>query len=1050
MSLKKWAKTILALGLTSAVAIATVSGIVKVGADANGSYTLEEVDYRSSYVVGETLQVKPADFLSGNDKLEAQSIVVHFPSGKAYSSDSVILSEAGNYTVEYKAKAGNALVSETKSFSVYDSTYSVSSTRSSATYNAAPSQPQGSPELEGSAKAGVQVSLAEGDTFRYNRALDLNKLGMQNALEMYLLPEFYQSPEAFQVDVRFVDAYDEDNYIWVRSIASSSTAWDSYKPIVMMQTACVPNAGQALMGWFYDRSIDYGGDWNFIKLKQGSTGEGYTCTASVYGMGKMYEYIDYKGHSKEERPHYKWFDCAVGSQTFMQYRFDYEKLQLHGAQHLDLNTLMTDFDDESIYGDMLWDGFKTGECYVEISVDQYVKEKFNFVVTEVGEEDLTQTTLTDEVGPEIKVDLLGYEENNLPEALVGSEYPVFAATATDSAKEMKVGARVFYNYGSANAYEIDSFGGKFLPTEEGDYTIVYESIDWYGNVSKKEITVTATTAGVPLVLTVDIDSAAKEGKAGTAIEVPVASVSGGIGNLTLMAVASNDTHSYDVEGGSFVPMSYGTYTVTYTLTDFVGQKQTVTYEIAVADEPCPVFIDTVQLPKYFLEGGGYTAPDLIAYDVHSSGTYETQIQVIDGNGTTTLKGRSFSPKADADGFATLRYTATNESGSSSVDYKVPVINVVNNVGKNDFKRYFVGENITMTSAKKNMTATTTAAGDISFDFAKEVLANGFSFKFALVKDADELSGVSIYLTDYEQRDKQVKVTFVKGENGRVYINDVRNNAIFEGFSSTNAEGDYSYVDFTYDGSLLSFTGFTQDALIETYLNGEAFVGFPSGKVYMTVTLEDAAEGTKLDIQQLNNTVLTSGGNDTYAPQISLVEAIPAEIEYGTTIVTPDFVAVDVYDTSVSVLMTVTDQNGNVITDKNGVKLENVKAERYEIEINYYGQMNIVYTVRDSAKSASLSQVSTIPDTGAPKLSLSGAVVSSAKVGDTITLPTATATDDVSGACGVYVLVFDNLMQISVVSNNTFTVTEKGIWTVKYFTYDATGNMLIVSYDIVVS
>jgi len=72
-----------------------------------------------------------------------------------------------------------------------------------------------------------------------------------------------------------------------------------------------------------------------------------------------------------------------------------------------------------------WKGFTTGEVRLSVTAREYRTNKipYRMIFTEIGGAELKGTE--DKEGPEITVDFGEYEENNLPEAFKGEEYPVF-------------------------------------------------------------------------------------------------------------------------------------------------------------------------------------------------------------------------------------------------------------------------------------------------------------------------------------------------------------------------------------------------------------------------------------------------------------------------------------------------------------------------------------------------------------------------------------------------------------------------------------------------
>ena len=97
---------------------------------------------------------------------------------------------------------------------------------------------------------------------------------------------------------------------------------------------------------------------------------------------------------------------------------------------------------------------------------------------------------------------------------------------------------------------------------------------------------------------------------------------------------------------------------------------------------------------------------------------------------------------------------------------------------------------------------------------------------------------------------------------------------------------------------------------------------------------------------------------------------------------PRAVATDVVDGRVTVLITVVNPLGEVCFDTNGVKLENVSADRdYEVNLSLYGKYEITYVAKDKAgNSEDTSYIARVADEIPPKLTIHGEIKTKIRVG----------------------------------------------------------------------
>ena len=134
---------------------------------------------KTTYVLGETFVAPEAKVSVGGIELDSTKQVLCYPNGTAISDDSYQLSSAGEYVIKYYAVHNGKSVYAQKSFMVEGDIISLSGRHSTASYG-----------TTGSAKGdhqGLVVSLASGETFTYNKPLNLNgKSQNETLLSMFV------------------------------------------------------------------------------------------------------------------------------------------------------------------------------------------------------------------------------------------------------------------------------------------------------------------------------------------------------------------------------------------------------------------------------------------------------------------------------------------------------------------------------------------------------------------------------------------------------------------------------------------------------------------------------------------------------------------------------------------------------------------------------------------------------------------------------------------------------------------------------------------------
>ena len=93
----------------------------------------------------------------------------------------------------------------------------------------------------------------------------------------------------------------------------------------------------------------------------------------------------------------------------------------------------------------------------------------------------------------------------------------------------------------------------------------------------------------------------------------------------------------------------------------------------------------------------------------------------------------------------------------------------------------------------------------------------------------------------------------------------------------------------------------------------------------------------------------------------------------------------------------------------------------------------------------------VVDTEMPTMNLSGNVVKNAKVGDKITLPTATVSDNLTQNCTIKVYVFNPNGQLLEIKEGDkgFIPTCAGVYTVVYYVIDEAGNFAFQRFTVTV-
>lgn len=165
------------------------------------------------------------------------------------------------------------------------------------------------------------------------------------------------------------------------------------------------------------------------------------------------------------------------------------------------------------------------------------------------------------------------------QAIVGEEITIASATATDEdGTALTVTVSVV-----AGGKAVEVIGGKFVPSEKGDYVVSYVAKDAFGLYGYFSYTITAVEDDeLPVIV---VDFADQEVKKGTVVTVPTATATDNVSkDIAVSVTVTYGTNAVTLSGGTFTASEYGVYTVVYRATDGAGNAVEKVVKIAVKPE----------------------------------------------------------------------------------------------------------------------------------------------------------------------------------------------------------------------------------------------------------------------------------------------------------------------------------------------------------------------------------------------------------------------------------------------------------------------------------
>ncbi len=982
-------------------------------------------EFAESYELGDYLEFPAGTFTVGGTQYPAV-VILYYPDGSAAAVNSAVFETEGLYRVEYQCVQTGDI--EEFSFIVNKNAVSFTSEngliKSEATYGEDPSAWQ-------TGLTGIDVKLYSGETMQFNRVIDLNDFEPgEGVFKMYVLPQSLGYYEARTLRFRFTDIYDENNYVDVYASAvqvlDPATETQLWKFNSTWLLACAN--GQAATG------IEWG---------EGNR----THTVHVADMGGYPSPVSPYGYTNKSN--------TVGKE-YLEIGFDLNELTVESTSRLGRNTVVADLDDVS-YMYTAWEGFTTGEVMLSVTAREYrdTRVPYEMIFTEIGGYDLGAGAEETEA-PVLDVDLGSYTEDTIPQAQTNVPYPVFGFSARDSFTGISESSvKVFYNYNSATRQEYVVTDGCFTPDRTGIYTIEYSATNYFGKTGTALVEVNAVASLGELTISVDADRVTSV-SAGEYVSVADYTAGGGSGTAEVIVTAANGEHVAEITDGRFLAAYAGAYEITYTARDYLGRETEFSYTVEVKDDSSPAIEDIGNiLPKYFLEGFEYKLP-VPAATSYGQGIAENSVTITvkDGNGGSD-SGGTHTFVADANGSATITYAAANANGQTEISYTRPVISVHTENGGYDLSKYFYSEELTAEGLNDSIKLSSSSAnGNAEAEFVNAVLSDGLTVNFSVDSEMNEFAALNLYITDSENEEISVLLRFVKGaensETGTLTYNNGKNTMSVQPTFYNGGTLALSYSESTRTVIVISTS-----AVISETVNGEAFGGFPSGKVYVRFELEGADGEAGINVYRVNQ-VLSNYTGDSVKPSVEIGGEYELNYELNARIPVFEAIAGDVIDPSPKLAVTVTGPDGTVLTSEDGVRLENyVPDERTYFIGTQYGNYLLTYVATDaSGRSGTFYRSVSIEDALAPEIVVNGTISETAKVGDNVAAPLATVTDNFVAAENiVYFRVLELPDFSQVVLSDTadaFNAVRAGVYKLRYFAADQVGNYTMLEYVITVA
>lgn len=612
-----------------------------------------------------------------------------------------------------------------------------------------------------------------------------------------------------------------------------------------------------------------------------------------------------------------------------------------------------------------------------------------------------------------------YEENALPVGKAGLSYEVFGYSATDENGGKVTDVSVYVYAPDGKIVPVKS--GRFETATVGDYKIEYVA-KHSDVVEKKTVNVTVTDEEHPLAYEIS-DKIVSTAHTGETVFLPDGTAGGGIGLLsveTTVTLGGKAAELYESDGGKyFVPGKRGDYVLSYSLTDFVGQKESFTLTISVTDLKKPI-VSLPSVPKIVIEGSELTLPvvDGILYD--GDNVYYLPVKVLFDETDVT---REMKCVPETVGAHTVKYICENPFDKSfKEEYVFDVEVIADSEDELVFDKHFAFENFGSVSGADDDAYVLSALsnGSASFSFESALPVSRLDIGMAGVSSASEYSSAKLVLTDMKNAADKAEIKL-----GKI--------------------GSSFYVK--YDEALSALVDIDEKvfAEIKYYADGRKFEGFKSGRAYLTVVFEGIEGETQIVLDVIGTHNVTTATEDFGAPVfLDNDKYRSVNLAYmGQTVELPLMKAFDLFDSSAVVFLTITAPDKTVV-------FSGEMTKPYVLKTDKYGTYNVRYVASDAAGNARPLVCSVYcMDITPPEIEV-GKMPSSVKAGETLTLPEAKITDNATATEKIlsYVYVYYGNNIRTLVTNGSFTFKEAGEYTIRYVAYDEFENYTIAEFTVI--
>ena len=657
---------------------------------------------------------------------------------------------------------------------------------------------------------------------------------------------------------------------------------------------------------------------------------------------------------------------------------------------------------------------------------------------------------------EFSIDTLGFGRSELPDGYAGKSYPVFAYTATNGEGQRVTDTQVTVFDPAGNILPIKN--GRFDTETTGKYTIEYTA--WMGDVTaSKTLLIEVLSADRYSAPSYTInDEIVSAADTGSLILLPEGTVNGENVTVNLSVTYTDGEYPCQPQIGEgtetayFVPVTEGTYSLVYTLTDFVGGSAEAKKEITVSDSDLPILrVPSVSKVAHAGMESKYPVAGAVLYRDGKQIYVPVKMSVGDQDITQTM---AYTP--DKAGEYTVTYTAANIYDTTQIARFEQRVTVYGEAEENAMyaARYFSFDNMKLSYRSESeklesfvAVLSAVSGGDLSsFDFKTSIPEEYLSVSLGADGQDSSFGSLQICFRDSKYDDEQICVVLKENADKKidVFLNGRKVKEWDKTF--TGETNEYSQSSFTvqYDAASKSLVDENGDriASISSYMNGKVFRGFTSKSGYVSVAMNNVTAGSKIKLYRIAEQAISDAPADTLDPVLIYRDGYRStqNADIGETITVGYMEAFDLFDTAPTLTATIKSPSGKEIYSGD-------IDSNFSFTADEYGVYSVEYIARDSAgREKNIRAVVQVIDRIAPEIVVKQHLKEVEKDKE-YTFSAADVTDNYSTEITSWISVAYEDSSEEFIPDGKYVFRETGRYIITYGAMDAAGNRTLVSYTV---